>query len=228
MGIEPQEGRMPGAAEALSYGTYTAIVTEVRDPEGLGHVQIRIPAFKGVSLWARVATLMAGGQRGTWFIPDVNDEVLVAFEAGDPRKPYVIGALWNGKERPPVAMDSAGSNNIREIRTRSGVQITFNDAQGNEALTLETPGGQKVELGSGGRAIHIEDGNGNSVNLDPAGITINAAARVAVNCGAAQINAGMLEVNAGMAKFSGVVQCDTLITNKTISASYTPGAGNVW
>jgi uncharacterized protein involved in type VI secretion and phage assembly len=218
---------MPAAAEAQSYGTYTAIVTDVRDPEGLGHVQIRIPAFKGVSLWARVATLMAGSQRGTWFIPDVNDEVLVAFEAGDPRKPYVIGALWNGKDRPPVAMDGAGSNSIKAIRTRSGVQITFNDAQGNETLVLQTPGGQKVELG-GGKAIHIEDGNGNSVNLDPTGITINAAARVAVNCSSAQINAGMLEVNAGMAKFSGVVECDTLITNKTISASSAPGAGNIW
>ena len=170
---------------------------------------------------------MAGNQRGTWFIPDVNDEVLVAFEVGDPRKPYVIGALWNGKDRPPTAMDGAGSNNLKEIRTRSGVGITFNDAQGIETLVLETPGGQKVQLNGGGKAIYIEDGNGNSVNLDAAGITINAAARVAVNCSTAQINAGMLEVNAGMAKFSGVVQCDTLITNSTISASYTPGAGNI-
>jgi uncharacterized protein involved in type VI secretion and phage assembly len=219
---------MPAAAEAQRYGTETAIVTDVRDPEGLGRVQIRIPAFNAASLWARVATLMAGSQRGTWFIPDVNDEVLVAFEAGDPRKPYVIGALWNGKDRPPAAMDGAGSNNIKEIRTRSGVQIAFNDAQGDETLVLETPGGQRVELNGGGKAIHIEDGNGNSVNLDPTGITISAAARVAVNCSTAQINAAMLEVNAGMAKFSGVVQCDTLITNKTIPASHTPEAGNIW
>lgn len=210
---------MPAAAEGQSQGMQTAIVTDVRDPEGLGRVQIRIPAFNAVGLWARGATLMAGNQCGTWFIPDVNDEVLVAFESGDPRKPYVIGALWNGKDRPPVTMDSAGRNNLKEIRTRRGVQITFNDAEENETLVLETPGGQKVELNGGGKAIHIEDGNGNSVNLDPTGITITAAAKVAVNCSTAQINAGMLEVNAGMAKFSGVVQCDTLITNKTISAS---------
>jgi len=218
---------MPAIGEVEGYGPQTVTVTDVRDPEGLGRVQVTIPVFKASAVWARVATLMAGNQRGTWFIPDVNDEVLVAFEAGDPRKPYVIGALWNGKDRPPTAMDGAGSNNLKEIRTRSGVRITFNDAQGIETLVLETPGGQKVQLNGGGKAIYIEDGNGNSVNLDAAGITINAAARVAVNCSTAQINAGMLEVNAGMAKFSGVVQCDTLITNSTISASYTPGAGNI-
>ena len=125
-------------------------------------------------------------------------------------------------------MDSAGENNIRELRTRSGIQITFNDASGGESLVLQTPGGQKVQLDNAAKSIHIEDGNGNSVNLDSAGITIDAAAKVAVNCSTAQISAGLLEVNAGMAKFSGVVQCDTLIANTTISASYTPGAGNIW
>ena len=164
---------MPASGEVEGYGPQTATVTDVRDPEGLGRVQVTIPVFKASAVWARVATLMAGNQRGTWFIPDVNDEVLVAFEAGDPRKPYVIGALWNGKDRPPTAMDGAGSNNLKEIRTRSGVRITFNDAQGIETLVLETPGGQKVQLNGGGKAIYIEDGNGNSVNLDAAGITIN-------------------------------------------------------
>lgn len=219
---------MPAAVERQRYGIETAIVTDVRDPEGLGRVQIRVPALSAGGLWARLATLMSGNRYGTWFIPDVNDEVLVAFEGGDPRRPYVIGALWNPAAPPPVAMDSAGENNIRELRTRSGIQITFNDASGGESLVLQTPGGQKVQLDNAGKSIHIEDGNGNSVNLDSAGITIDAAAKVAVNCSTAQISAGLLEVNAGMAKFSGVVQCDTLIANTTISASYTPGAGNIW
>ena len=218
---------MPASAEAQRYGIETAIVSDVRDPENLGRVQIRMAA-NGAVTWARVATLMSGHNAGTWFIPDVNDEVLVAFEGGDLRRPYVIGSLWNATERPPVDMDAAGANNIREIRTRSGIQITFNDGPDGEGLLLQTPGGQKVQLDDVGRAIRIEDGNGNSVNLDAGGITISATAKVSVKCSAAEIDAATVEVNAGLAKFSGVVQCDTLITNTTISASYTPGAGNIW
>ena len=59
--------------------------------------------------WARQATLMAGNDRGTWFIPEVDDELLVVFEAGDPSRPYVIGALWNGRDAPPETMDGAGN-----------------------------------------------------------------------------------------------------------------------
>ena len=87
------------------YGVYTAIVTDVDDPEGMGRVRIRLPWTTdqdgdAYELWARVATLMAGNDRGTWFIPEPDDEVLIAFAAGDPRRPYVVGALWNGQDTP--------------------------------------------------------------------------------------------------------------------------------
>ena len=77
-----------------------------RDPDGLGRVLVRVSAPTDVrsgDLWARVATMMAGRNRGTWFIPDVGDEVLVAFERGDVKEAYVIGALWNAKSRPPAS-----------------------------------------------------------------------------------------------------------------------------
>jgi uncharacterized protein involved in type VI secretion and phage assembly len=73
--------------------------------------------------WARIATLMAGQQRGAWFIPEPEDEVLVAFEAGDPRRPIVVGALWNGVDVPPERMDR--NNNIRSITSRSGIRVTI-------------------------------------------------------------------------------------------------------
>jgi uncharacterized protein involved in type VI secretion and phage assembly len=86
-------------------GVYSASVVDNRDPDGLARVLVRVSALTDVTsgdLWARVATMMAGRNRGTWFMPDVGDEVLVAFERGDVKEAYVIGALWNAKSRPPA------------------------------------------------------------------------------------------------------------------------------
>jgi uncharacterized protein involved in type VI secretion and phage assembly len=172
--------------------------------------------------------MMGGNNRGTWFIPDVNDEVLVIFLAGDPRNPVVIGGMWNGQDQPPQSMDGGGKNYIKQICSRNGVKITLDDHDGQEKLTLETPGGQKVTLQDGPGSVKIEDSNGNSIKLESAGITVTASAKVTVNASTAEISAGMLTVNAGMSQFSGVVQADTVITNSIIAASYTPGAGNIW
>ena len=179
-------------------------------------------------LWARLATFMAGNDRGSWFIPDVDDEVLLAFEAGDPRRGYVIGALWNGKDKPPESMDGSGENNKKVLRSRNGVKVTLDDQSGAEKLILETPGGQKVTLKDGASAIEIEDANGNSIKLESAGITINASAKVTVQASQVAVSASLVTVDSGMSRFSGVVQADTVICNSIISASYTPGAGNIW
>jgi len=77
-------------------------------------------------------------------------------------------------------------------------------------------------------AVEITDSNGNSVKLETTGVTVTATAKVTINASAVEVNSGMFNVNAGMSKFSGVVQCDTLISNSVVSASYTPGAGNIW
>lgn len=169
---------------------------------------------------------MAGKNRGTWFIPDAEDEVLVAFEAGDVRRPYVIGSLWNGTSSPPETMDA--NNNKKLLRSRNGVTITLDDQSGQERFIVETPGGQKVTLKDGPGSIEIMDSNGNSVTLEAAGIVVNASAKVTINASTVEISSGMVTVNSGMSKFSGVVQCDTLISNSVISASYTPGAGNIF
>jgi uncharacterized protein involved in type VI secretion and phage assembly len=179
--------------------------------------------------WARVATLMAGKNRGTWFVPDVNDEVLVLFIGGDPRLPAVVGGLWNGRDTAHETMDGSGRNAVKSIRSRNGVKVTLDDTDGQEKMVLETPGGQKVTLKDGPGAVEIQDSNGNSMKLESAGITIQAAAKVSITAGApVEVSASMLTVNAGMSKFSGVVQADTVITNSVVSSSYTPGAGNVW
>lgn len=213
------------------YGVYTAIVTDVQDPEGLGRVRLRLPwttdpGGAGYEAWARLATLMAGAERGTWFIPEPDDEVLVAFEAGDPRRPFIVGGLWNGVDAPPEAMD--GDNNIRSITSRSGIKIRLDDTDGGVKLTIETPGGQKITLNDAPASIAMVDANGNQVRLEAAGITLTTPAKFTLDASTVEVSASMVIVNAGMSKFSGVVQSDTNITNSTISASYTPGAGNLW
>ena len=218
---------------ARLYGAYPATVTDIKDPDSQGRVKVRLPWSPdneggGYDVWARLATLMAGANRGTWFIPDVGDEVLVVFEGGDARRPYVVGSLWNGKDSPPEQMDGAGNNYKKSITSRRDIRITLDDTEGGETLTLKTPMGQAIEMKDGGITIEIKDASGNSVKLEPSGITVTAAAQVKVQCATMEVSAGMVTVNAGMSKFSGVVQCDTLISNAVISASYTPGAGNIW
>lgn len=225
--------RLPSGLGGRWYGAFPALVTDSVDPEGLGRVKIALPwspdtAGARYETWARLATFMAGNNRGSWFIPDVDDEVLIVFEGGDPRRPYVIGSLWNGKDSPPESMDGAGKNFKKVLRSRNGVKLTMDDTDGREQFILETPGGQKLTLKDGPGAVEIVDSNGNSIKMETSGITITASAKVTINASQVAVSAGMVTVDAAMSKFSGVVQCDTMISNSVISASYTPGAGNIW
>jgi uncharacterized protein involved in type VI secretion and phage assembly len=211
-------------------GVYSASVLDNRDPNNLGRIRVRVSGLTDAAavrdLWARVATLAAGPDRGTWFMPEIGDEVLVAFERGDVKAPCMIGALWNAKARPPIdAGDPASGDTL--IRSRSGLTVRIHDDEADKSLTVETPGGQKLVLQDGPGSVQIEDGNGNSVTLSSSGVKINASAAVTVNASSVEINAGMITVNAGMSRFTGVVQCDTLIATSVIGASYTPGAGNL-
>jgi uncharacterized protein involved in type VI secretion and phage assembly len=227
------DGRIPAGLGGRWYGVYPALVTDIRDDSRQGRVKVVLPwsADTGsdrYEVWARLSTMMAGNNRGSWFIPDVNDEVLVAFENGDPRLPFVIGALWNGQDSPPESMDGAGNNYTKSIRSRNGVKITLNDQDGQEQFVVETPGGQKITLRDGPGSVEVQDSNGNSIKLEPAGVTVTASAKVTINASTVEVSAGMVTVNAGMSRFSGVVQADTVISNNVISATYTPGAGNIW
>ncbi|MCW7541371.1 phage baseplate assembly protein V [Aquabacterium sp. A7-Y] len=227
------QARLPEGWGGLWHGVYPALVVDIKDPEAQGRVKLQLPwvpdaAGGSCELWARLATLMGGNNRGSWFIPDVDDEVLVAFEAGDAKRPYVIGALWNGRDQPPESMDGAGSNDKKVVCSRNGVKLTLVDQDGQEKLILETPGGQKITLKDGPGAVEIADSNGNSITLETAGITISASAKVTVQASQVKVSAGMVQVDAGLSRFSGVVQADTVIANSVISASYTPGAGNIW
>jgi uncharacterized protein involved in type VI secretion and phage assembly len=90
--------------------------------------------------WARLATMMGGNNRGSWFVPDNNDEVLVAFESGDPRRPYVIGGLWNGTDAAPESMDGSGNNYKKVLRSRNGVKVTLDDQDGQREVHRRNAG----------------------------------------------------------------------------------------
>lgn len=227
------DARVPAGLGGRWYGCYPALVSDIKDADGQGRVKVTLPWAPDTGggryeAWARLATLMGGKNRGSWFVPDVNDEVLVVFEGGDTRRPYVVGGLWNGTDSPPESMDGAGNNYKKVLCSRNGVKLTLDDQDGQEKFICETPGGQKITLKDGPGAVEIVDSNGNSIKLESAGVTVTASAKVTVNASSVAISAGMVTVDAGMSKFSGVVQADTVISNSVISSSYTPGAGNIW
>lgn len=212
-------------------GVCPAVVIDNVDPENIGRVKVRLAQSSAsgeefFEAWARIATLMAGNNRGSWFLPDVDDEVLVAFEGGDERQVYVIGGLWSGINPPPQIVNA--DNNKKLLRSRNGITITLDDESGQESFIVETPAGQRFMLKDGPGSVEIADNNGNSVKLEPDGLVVNASAKVTINASQVEVISGMVHVDAGVAKFSGVVQCDTLISNSVVSASYSPGAGNIW
>jgi uncharacterized protein involved in type VI secretion and phage assembly len=139
------------------YGVVVGIVTNNKDDEGMGRVKVKFPWLSDddESWWARVATIMAGSKRGSYFLPEVNDEVMIAFEHGDVRFPYVLGALWNGKDSPPTT-NSDGQNNIRVIKSRSGHIFRLDDSSGDEKIeVIDKTGNNSITIASSDNSITI-------------------------------------------------------------------------
>jgi phage baseplate assembly protein V len=138
-------------------GVVSGIVTQNQDPDGYGRVRVRLPwlADDAETWWARVATPMAGPERGLYMLPEVDDEVLVAFEHGDPSRPVVIGSLWNGEDAPPEANDD-GENNMRTIKSRSGHIVRLDDTDGAEKIeVIDKAGTNTITIDSANNSIAI-------------------------------------------------------------------------
>lgn len=174
---ESRDVREPGLVRGVSVG----VVAQNRDPEGLGRVKIRFPWRENPdeSHWARLTVPMAGKDRGTWFLPEVGDEVLVACEAEKVEHPYVLGSLWNGKEPPPET-NSDGRNDIRKIRSRSGHEIIFDDGvQGSIDIHL-SDNKRKVRLDPDGILISDDSGNQIEIKSLPGTITIKSNTKISI------------------------------------------------
>lgn len=156
-------------------GMAIALVTQNKDPDNLCRVKVSFPWHEKSteSYWARLASPMAGDDRGLVLIPEVGDEVLVGFEREDIRFPIILGALWGGKDKPPQS-NGDGKNDKRIFQSRKKHYLLFDDgSQGVVALAHQK--GRKVTFSDDG--IVLEDGQGNSVKIDSnaGSITIEAA-----------------------------------------------------
>ena len=177
------------AGSARIHGVVVGLVTNNHDPDGLGRVRLKFPwlgeADEGA--WSRIASPMAGDKRGMFFLPEVNDEVLVCFEHADPRFPYVIGALWNGKDKPPL--DNAdGHNDVRLIRSRSGHLIRFTDKAGGELLEIiDSSGKNKISIDSAANKITLSS-SGGTIRLEAGTTEISADAKVDVKGAVVNLN----------------------------------------
>jgi uncharacterized protein involved in type VI secretion and phage assembly len=145
-----------GTEEEEIKGVAIAVVTNNKDPDKQGRVKVKYPwrNDEDESQWARIVTFMGGSKMGGYFLPEVDDEVLVAFENGDINYPYVLGSLWSGKLKPPEE-NADGENNRRLIKSRSGHQVIMDDKSGSE----------KIEI--------IDKSGNNSMTIDTASNTIS-------------------------------------------------------
>lgn len=179
-------------------GVCVALVTNNQDPQGLGRVKVKFPWLgdDDESDWIRVVSPMAGNGRGAYFLPEVDDEVLVAFEHGLADRGFVLGALWNGVDKPPESNGDGGNNN-RTIKSRSGHIIRLNDKDGDEQIEIvDKSGSNQIVIKTSDNSISIKaSGNvtvqaGGKLQLSGASVEIQSDGETKVTAGAnAEISA---------------------------------------
>jgi uncharacterized protein involved in type VI secretion and phage assembly len=215
----------PEGSGPLYFGLYPAIVTDIVDPDSLGRIQVKFLSLgeegDAVRAWATLLTPYADDSQGFEFLPAVDTQVVVAFEAGNPRRPYIVGSCWNGRESLPEA--PAAANNKRLIKTRAGSLLEFDDTAGAAKITLSTNSGHQLVLDDGAQEVSLKHANG-------CVITFNAGGQIEIQANATvEITASAVNVHAATATFDGMVNCTTLTASVgVVSPSYTPGAGNIW
>jgi len=155
------------------YGVYVGVVADIEDPENMGRVRVTFPWRDATdkSNWARVATLMAGKQMGTYFLPDTGDEVLVAFGNGDIHDPYIVGSLWTGKQKPP--QKNTKGNPVRQIKSKAGHTITLDDTDNKGSIEIETAAGQTITVDDANEKIQLTDAGGSTITMSSDGVAIS-------------------------------------------------------
>lgn len=179
-------------------GVAIALVTQNKDDEGLCRVKVRYPWHDKPreSYWARLATPMAGKERGLVLIPEVGDEVVVAFEREDLRFPVVLGGLWNGQDKPPLANDD-GKNDKRILKSRKKHYLLFDDGvRGVVELAHQNGGVARFTDDE----ILVKDAQGNQIKIEnkSGAMTIQANGQLKIKAATIALEAtGTLELKAG-------------------------------
>ncbi|MEV5967194.1 phage baseplate assembly protein V [Kribbella sp. NPDC051952] len=230
-GMSPGMGIGDGGTDGgpRHYGLYPAVVTQLTgDPLHLQRIQVRFPwlgkAGETVRAWATVLSLYADNDQGFQALPEKDSAVVVGFEAGDIERPYLVGAMWTGKATMPVA--PSDDNNQRVLRTRSGSRLVFDDTKGSATVSLSVAGAasdtvHKIVFDDAADTIEITSKGKATVKLTSGGgVSITALTSLS-------ITAPTVKIDSPMVKCSGVVKCESVITNATVSSLYTTGAGNI-
>ena len=170
------------------------LVSSLDDPEKLGRIQVQFPHLDNAkSDWARIVSPMAGNGRGLFLKPEVGDEVLVAFEHGDRRRPYILGALWNKEDKPPPTDGDVLKNNWRFLQSRSGHIFKFDDTRGKEKIEILAKGAKhtitidpvkgkiRLECETGDVEVMAKSGN---VQVEAKTLTIKASGAITIQAGA--------------------------------------------
>jgi len=155
-------------------GLHIGIVTALEgDPDGENRIQVKLPmiSLEEDGIWARYASPDAGNERGIYFRPELDDEVIVAFINEDPRDPVVLGMLHSSSK--PAPFEAADDNHEKGIVTREKLKVVFNDEK--KTIDIETPNGNKLQFTDEDGAILLEDENGNKISMNADGITIESA-----------------------------------------------------
>jgi len=202
-GIDPEwfavrhrvEAPAAGALLPSVHGLHAGVVTKLEgDPDGEERIQVRIPVVGGSDdgAWCRLATLDAGSERGTFFRPEIGDEVIVGFLDADPRHGVVLGMVHSSKHAAPEP--ASDDNHRKGYQSREKMTLVFDDEK--KIVTLATPAGNTIVLSEDETMIHLEDQNGNKVTMNQDGVTIESVKDIVLKAPSGDIKADGLNFEA--------------------------------
>jgi uncharacterized protein involved in type VI secretion and phage assembly len=232
----------PDGGTQLYYGLYPAVVTD-STPDDQGRIEVELKflgknpsdeagqqgdAGEFVRNRATLMSAWGSADQGLVAVPIIGSQVMVAFEAGNLSRAYVVGACWNGVAQMPSSGSGTGdstrvSEDRRLLRTKGGHYLELDEASGSSKVTLASSNGHKLTLDADASSITIQHANGQTITLGAdGGVTITANNAVTINAPSG------LTVSAPTAAFSGIVTCTTLNASAAVvSPTYTPGIGNL-
>jgi uncharacterized protein involved in type VI secretion and phage assembly len=171
----PKGGLAP-AANGLQIGVVVALQD---DPLSDYRIKIRLPVQE-TDIWARLAShFLASDGFGSFFLPEIGDEVVVSYLDDDPALPIVLGGLYSSKRKP--AYEHKDENNIKAIRSRTGMLIELDEEK--DIITVTTPASNKLVLSDDEKSILLSDENGNKIETSPSGILLDSPFDIKINAG---------------------------------------------
>lgn len=207
----PASGFLPGLQ-----GLHAAVVKKLdEDPQQEYRIQVELPWLEGKSklLWARLATMYATNGMGTYFLPEVNDEVLVGFMNADPTHPVILGSLYGAKHKPPFEYEA--KNNTKAFVTREQLRIEFDEEK--KVITIATPSKNTLEISDDGKSITLTDQHKNEIKMDSGGITLLSSKDIKLTA------KGSITMDA-TSKISGTAKSDISLDGTNIKVQAKMGA----